>query len=61
MFLRAIRGLKAFSQSSMSEGFALHEVIVDESGVPIDYTIMEVNPTSNLALLPTLDLAILGP
>lgn len=29
--------------SSMSEGFALHEIICDESGRPIDYEFIEVN------------------
>ena len=29
---------------SMNEGVALHEVIVDETGTPMDYTIVDVNP-----------------
>jgi two-component system cell cycle sensor histidine kinase/response regulator CckA len=29
---------------SMINGFALHEIICDESGVPIDYRFLEVNP-----------------
>lgn len=28
----------------MAEGFALHEVITDEQGNPVDYTFLEVNP-----------------
>jgi PAS domain-containing protein len=28
----------------MNEGVALHEVIVDETGTPMDYTILDVNP-----------------
>jgi signal transduction histidine kinase/CheY-like chemotaxis protein len=30
--------------SSISEGVALHEMIYDESGVPLDYMILDVNP-----------------
>jgi PAS domain S-box-containing protein len=29
---------------NVNEGFALHEVIVDEGGAPFDYTFLEVNP-----------------
>ena len=29
----------------MQEGFALHEIIVDEAGKPIDYRFLEVNPS----------------
>lgn len=29
---------------SMAEGFALHEIIIDESGTPVDYRFLEVNP-----------------
>lgn len=29
---------------SMSEGFALHEIICDTSGVPVDYRFLDVNP-----------------
>jgi PAS domain S-box-containing protein len=28
----------------MAEGFALHEIITDETGVPVDYRFLEVNP-----------------
>jgi PAS domain S-box-containing protein len=28
---------------NVNEGFALHKIIVDESGVPIDYTFLEIN------------------
>ncbi|MEI8131972.1 MAG: PAS domain S-box protein [Leptolinea sp.] len=28
----------------MAEGFALHEIIVDENGAPIDYRFLDVNP-----------------
>lgn len=30
--------------NSMIDGFALHEVIVDEGGAPVDYRFLEVNP-----------------
>ena len=30
--------------SRMLEGFALHEVVCDESGAPVDYRFLEVNP-----------------
>jgi diguanylate cyclase (GGDEF)-like protein/PAS domain S-box-containing protein len=30
--------------SSMSEGFALHEIICDDNGHPVDYRFLEVNP-----------------
>ncbi len=30
---------------SMEEGVALHEILCDDSGVPIDYRIVEVNPS----------------
>jgi len=30
--------------TSMTEGFALHEIIVDEAGLPCDYRFLEVNP-----------------
>ncbi len=30
--------------SGMTEGFALHEIICDEQGVPCDYRFLEVNP-----------------
>ncbi len=29
---------------SMTEGFALHEMIYDEKGLPVDYTFLEANP-----------------
>jgi PAS domain S-box-containing protein len=29
---------------NVNEGFAFHEIIVDESGIPIDYTFLEINP-----------------
>lgn len=29
---------------SMTEGFALHEIILDEKGVPCDYKFIEINP-----------------
>ena len=29
---------------SMTEGFALHEIIRDEKGVPVDYRFLEINP-----------------
>lgn len=29
--------------TTMSEGFALHEIIIDEAGIPIDYRFIEVN------------------
>ncbi|RJO63228.1 MAG: PAS domain S-box protein [Myxococcales bacterium] len=29
----------------MSEGFALHEIVCDESGVPVDYRFLELNPS----------------
>lgn len=29
---------------TMSDGFALHEVVVDEQGTPIDYRFLEINP-----------------
>ena len=31
--------------NGMSEGFALHEIICDEKGRPIDYRFTDVNPT----------------
>ncbi len=34
--------------SSMSEGFALHEIIVDGDGRPCDYRFLEVNPAFEL-------------
>ena len=40
---RISRGYKDLF-SSMLEGFAVHEVICDESGEPIDYRFIEVNP-----------------
>ena len=30
--------------TSMTEGFAFHEIIVDEAGKPVDYRFVEVNP-----------------
>jgi len=30
--------------AAMSEGFALHEIIRDDSGAPVDYRFLEVNP-----------------
>jgi PAS domain S-box-containing protein len=30
--------------TSMSEGFALHEIIRDDNGAPVDYRFLEVNP-----------------
>ncbi len=30
--------------TAMTEGFALHEIVTDGSGVPVDYVIMDVNP-----------------
>ena len=30
--------------SSMTEGVAIHEIIFDNSGIPVDYLIMDVNP-----------------
>lgn len=32
----------------MAEGFALHEIIVDEKGAPIDYRFLDVNPAFEL-------------
>jgi PAS domain S-box-containing protein len=29
---------------SMTEGFSLHEIICDETGVPVDYRFLEINP-----------------
>lgn len=29
---------------SVQEGFALHEIVVDEAGTPVDYVFLEVNP-----------------
>jgi PAS domain S-box-containing protein len=29
---------------SMTEGFALHEILTDESGKPVDYTFLSINP-----------------
>lgn len=29
---------------SMTEGFALHEIVLDEKGVPCDYKFLEINP-----------------
>jgi PAS domain S-box-containing protein len=31
--------------NSMTEGFALHEIICDENGEPIDYRFLEINPS----------------
>jgi len=31
--------------SSMVEGFALHKIIYDASGAPVDYRVLDVNPT----------------
>ncbi|MEN6620741.1 MAG: GAF domain-containing protein [Smithella sp.] len=30
---------------NMNEGFALHEILCDESGIPYDYRFLDVNPT----------------
>lgn len=30
--------------NEMTEGFALHEIICDEQGIPVDYRFLEVNP-----------------
>jgi PAS domain S-box-containing protein len=30
--------------SSMQEAFALHEILLDENGIPVDYRFLEVNP-----------------
>jgi PAS domain S-box-containing protein len=30
---------------NVNEGFALHEIIVDESGIPTDYKFLEINPS----------------
>jgi len=30
--------------NSMSEGFALHEIICDEKGEPCDYRFLDINP-----------------
>ena len=30
--------------NSMTEGFALHEIVTDESGKPVDYRFLDVNP-----------------
>ena len=30
--------------NSMAEGFALHEIITDDQGEPVDYRFVEVNP-----------------
>ena len=43
----ALRGSEKRYQKlfeSMSSGFALHEVILDESGKPLDYRFLDVNP-----------------
>jgi PAS domain S-box-containing protein len=48
--LDAQKGLQESEQSyrlmfnAMSEGVALHEIICDENGVPVDYRWLEVNP-----------------
>jgi PAS domain S-box-containing protein len=34
----------------MRNGFALHEIVLDEQGVPYDYTFVEVNPTFELMM-----------
>lgn len=31
--------------NGMTEGFALHEIVLDENGVPCDYKFLEVNPS----------------
>ena len=31
--------------NSMTEGFALHEILYDEAGVPSDYRFLEINPS----------------
>ena len=37
---------------SMNEGFALHEIILDESGKPVDYRSLEVNPSPSQPIPP---------
>jgi PAS domain S-box-containing protein len=47
---RAVEGLRASGERyralflGMTEGFALHEVVRDRAGTPIDYRFLEVNP-----------------
>jgi PAS domain S-box-containing protein len=43
-FLRKSEERYASMFLRMTEGFALHEIICDESGVPCDYRFLEVNP-----------------
>lgn len=31
--------------SKMSEGVAVHEIIFDDNGKPVDYRILDVNPS----------------
>lgn len=42
--LRASRDQYRLLFSTMSEGFALHEIIVNTRGEPVDYRFLEVNP-----------------
>src|SRR5262249_53052041 len=44
--------------SSMSEGVALYEIIYDQSGLPVDYVILDMNPAYEVILGLTRDRAV---